>query len=327
MTTLVIFPGQGSQYRGMGHDLYQCHRVVRETYEEADDILDFKISDLSFCDPNEELMLTRYTQPAVLTHSIACFRLFSEKIGKNFLPIAAAGHSLGEYSALVVAGSLDFSSALKLVQQRGRLMGDFGSGEMEALPVARDIAQEIASQYYCAVAACNLPEQTVVAGASNDLDQIVMDLKSINAKVNTTRLKTEGAFHTYLMIEAAKNFRPFLDSIKIGPPTIPTLSNYSGTFHDNDPRSIRAKLFLQLFNPVLWYQNLEQAANLELQNIIEFGGGIGNGALPHEKKPNLAGIVKRMISKTKPRPAYYSVINEGTLNVAVEAINARLLEV
>ena len=84
MTTLVIFPGQGSQYRGMGHDLYQCHRVVRETYEEADDILDFKISDLSFCDPNEELMLTRYTQPAVLTHSIACFRLFSEKIGKNF---------------------------------------------------------------------------------------------------------------------------------------------------------------------------------------------------------------------------------------------------
>ena len=160
--TLFIFPGQGAQYPGMGHDLFKDHDAVRRTYEESNDILGYNIAETSFRDPEEKLMLTRYTQPALLTHSVSCLRLFAEQAGEHFRPDAAAGHSLGEYSALVAAGSLDFSTALELVQKRGELMGKFGQGEMEALPVTRETAQALASKHYCGVAACNLPEQTVV---------------------------------------------------------------------------------------------------------------------------------------------------------------------
>ena len=202
--TLLIFPGQGAQYRGMGHDLFKDHDAVRHTYEEANDILGYNIADTSFLDPENKLMLTRYTQPALLTHSVSCLRLFAKQVGEHFQPDAAAGHSLGEYSALVAAGSLDFSTALELVQKRGELMGKFGQGEMEALPVPRETAQALASKHYCGVAACNLPEQTVVGGLPDDLERLVDDLKELDPKKNSTRLKTEGAFHTYFMVEGSK---------------------------------------------------------------------------------------------------------------------------
>ena len=318
--TLLIFPGQGAQYRGMGHDLFKDHDAVRHTYEEANDILGYNIADTSFLDPENKLMLTRYTQPALLTHSVSCLRLFAKQVGEHFQPDAAAGHSLGEYSALVAAGSLDFSTALELVQKRGELMGKFGQGEMEALPVPRETAQALASKHYCGVAACNLPEQTVVGGLPDDLARLVDDLKELDPKKNSTRLKTEGAFHTYFMVEAAKRFRPALEVAQVRAPSIEVLSNFTGSFHEPEPHSIRARLFLQLFHPVLWYQNLEQAARFGIDNIIEFGGGIGKGEHPNDKKPNLASIVKRAFRRADNPPEYLAVINSKTLDATVTTI-------
>ena len=169
-SALLVFPGQGSQYPGMGCDLFDSFETVRQLYEEASDTLGYDLARLSFEDPNHEIHLTRYTQPALLTHAIACLRIFEEQIGQPVTPKAAAGHSLGEYSALVAAGALSFTDALRLVSERGRLMGELGEGEMEALPLALEEAKALAEQHYCAVAACNLPDQTVVGGKATDLN-------------------------------------------------------------------------------------------------------------------------------------------------------------
>ena len=199
-------------------------------------------------------------------------------------------------------------------------MGEFGQGEMEALPVPRETAQALASKHYCGVAACNLPEQTVVGGLPDDLARLVDDLKKLDPKRNSTRLKTEGAFHTYFMVEAAKRFRPVLEAAEVQSPSIQVLSNFTGSFHEPEPHSIRARLFLQLFHPVLWYQNLEEAARFDIDNIIEFGGGIGKGEHPNDKKPNLAGIVKRTFRRVDNPPEYHAVINSETLAATVTAI-------
>ena len=123
--TLYVFPGQGSQYPGMGGDLYTEYAVARQIYARASDVLGYDIAELCFEDPKEQLNLTRFTQPALLTHSIACLEVFRDLTGDRLKPFMAAGHSLGEYSALVAANALSFESALNLVQKRGELMGTF----------------------------------------------------------------------------------------------------------------------------------------------------------------------------------------------------------
>ena len=163
---LFLFPGQGAQYSSMGSDLHAEHEIVRHTYEEAVDVLGYDITHLSFADPDGKINLTRYTQPAILTHSVACLRLFSELTEGQLSPDVTAGHSLGEYTALVAANVLDFASALRLVSTRGELMGAHGDGEMEALPLDVEAAAKLAEKHYCAIAACNLPEQIVVGGLS-----------------------------------------------------------------------------------------------------------------------------------------------------------------
>ncbi|MCH2352702.1 MAG: ACP S-malonyltransferase [Pseudomonadales bacterium] len=161
---LFLFPGQGAQYSSMGSDLHAEHEIVRHTYEEAVDVLGYDITHLSFADPDGKINLTRYTQPAILTHSVACLRLFSELTEGQLSPDVTAGHSLGEYTALVAANVLDFASALRLVSTRGELMGAHGDGEMEALPLDVEAAAKWAEKHYCAIAAGNLPEKIVGGG-------------------------------------------------------------------------------------------------------------------------------------------------------------------
>ena len=132
MNILYVFPGQGSQYEGMGKDICEAHEVARAVYDRANEVLGYDIKDMSFNNPGDELNLTRNTQPALLTHHIACLDVFKEKTGGSVQPTMAAGHSLGEYSALVAANALTFETALKLVQKRGELMGEHGEGEMTA---------------------------------------------------------------------------------------------------------------------------------------------------------------------------------------------------
>ena len=166
---LFVFPGQGSQYKGMGGDLFKEYETARKVYTQASETLGYDVAELSFEDPKEQLNLTRFTQPALLTHSIACLEVFRELTEDRLQPAMAAGHSLGEYSALVAAKALSFESALKLVQKRGELMGTYGEGEMSAFPMNVDTIKPIAERYHCAIAGCNLPDQTVIGGRGEDL--------------------------------------------------------------------------------------------------------------------------------------------------------------
>ncbi len=274
---LFLFPGQGSQYPGIGRDIHDSESAAREVYQTASDVLGYDVARLSFDDPDRCINLTRFTQPVLLTHSIACLRALESRLGRRLEPSAVAGHSLGEYSALVAAGALDFAAAVELVKLRGELMGTHGEGEMEALPVGLDEARSIADAHFCAIAACNMPDQTVVGGASGDLDRLSAAFAEANPRKRSARLKTEGAFHTYYMVTAAREFRSRLDAAPLAAPRTRVLSNYTGGFHDDDAASIRTRLFFQLFHPVLWHQNLVAAVDGGCSSIIEFGGGIGKG--------------------------------------------------
>ena len=315
-----LFPGQGSQYPGIGKDLFDQHQIVRDTYDEASDVLGYDIAKLSFEDPNGEINLTRYTQPVLLTHSTACNRVFAELAGNTITPALAAGHSLGEYSALVSANSLSFSLALQLVKIRGELMGEYGEGEMEALMIDLESARVLAEQHYCGVAACNLPDQNVVGGRSEDLDALVSSMAEQFPRKRSARLKTEGAFHTYYMVDAARRFRKELESAGFTSPEVNVLSNFTGGVHDAETDTIKSRLFLQLFNPVLWHRNLVTAGGMGMELMIEFGGGLGKGETAAEKRPNLESIVKKTFRGEDSPPAYLSVINLATLQETLEAL-------
>ena len=315
---LFIFPGQGSQYPGMGADLHREHGVARAVYEEASDVLGIDMTALSFDDPDDEINLTRNTQPAVLTHSIACLQAFGERCALE--PTMVAGHSVGEYSALVAAGAMTFATALRLVRRRGELMGQHGEGAMVALALELELVRPLAEKHYCGIAACNLPDQTVVGGTEADLDALVAEVAERHPRKRGIRLKTEGAFHTYFMVTAAMHFRHELDHAPLDTPRVPVLSNTTGEFHDADTDTIKATLFRQLFHPVLWHPNLLTAARHGMSRIVEFGGGIGKGETAAEKRPNLEGVVKKTFRGADNPPAYNAVINVETLESTLAAM-------
>jgi [acyl-carrier-protein] S-malonyltransferase len=319
--SLFVFPGQGSQYLGMGQDLCQEYATARKIYEQASEVLGYDIADLCFNGPEDRLNLTRHTQPALLTHSFACLQVFKELTDGRLQPAMAAGHSLGEYSALVAAQSLGFESALKLVQKRGELMGTHGEGEMTAFPLDVETVRPLAERYHCAVAGCNLPEQTVIGGRPEDLGQVEEAVAEAFPRKRAVRLKTEGAFHTYYMVTAARHYRAVLDDADFDQPRLRVLSNFTGGFHEPDSASIRARLFFQLFHPVLWHANLQTALAEGVGTIIEFGGGIGPGE-PDAKRPNLEGMIKKAMRGSDHEAAYFAVINRQSLEAAVAAIAA-----
>jgi len=318
---LFVFPGQGSQYKGMGGDLFKEYEVARKVYTQASEALGYDVAELSFEDPQEQLNLTRFTQPALLTHSIACLEVFRELTDNRVQPSMAAGHSLGEYSALVAAKALSFQNALKLVQKRGELMGTYGEGEMSAFPLNIDTVRPIAERYHCAVAGCNLPDQTVIGGRSEDLALVEQQVQEQFERKTPVRLKTEGAFHTYYMVEAARHYRGVLEKSGFDLSDVQVLSNFTGTYHEPDPVGIRARLFFQLFNPVMWFANLQTAFADGGDVIFEFGGGIGFGTEPEGKRPNLAGIIKKTQRATGHKAEYMSAINCKTLVDAAASVS------
>ncbi len=318
---LFIFPGQGSQYPGIGSDLCEEYATARDVYDQASEVLGYDIAELSFRDPDDQVNLTRYTQPVLLTHSIACLQVFRDLTGDKLKPALAAGHSLGEYSALVAAGVLTFESALKLVQQRGDLMGTYGEGEMSAFPLNIDSIKPIAESHYCAIAGCNLPEQTVIGGRPEDLEKVEQAVQEQFERARPTRLKTEGAFHTYYMVEAARNYRAVLDTAEFAGSDTGVLSNFTGQVHDGDPAAIRAGLFFQLFHPVLWHANMQTAFEQGIDLVFEFGGGIGPADEPAGKRPNLQGMIKRILRAAKLSADYQAVINSATMAASADFVN------
>ncbi len=310
---MFIFPGQGSQYAGMGSDLCAEFPAAARIYEQANEILGFDITAMSHSGSEEELGLTRNTQPALLTHQVACLEVFKELTGGSTLARMTAGHSLGEYTALVAAGVISFADGLRLVRKRGELMGEHGEGGMLALGLTAEEAGPLADRFYCQVASCNLPMQTVVGGTDADLDALEAALPELFPKKRATRLKTEGAFHTYLMVTAAREFRTALDAVEFGPAKFTVLSNYTGLAHEASPDSIRTRLFFQLFNPVDWVGCMKTAAQSGVTQFIEFGGGIGKGEGPEGKKPNLQSIINKNLRALEHDADYVAAINVETL--------------
>ncbi|MDS4069614.1 MAG: ACP S-malonyltransferase [Candidatus Competibacter sp.] len=317
---MFVFPGQGSQYVGMGSDLLRDFPVARRSYEQASDILGYDLVKLCLEGPEENLRLTRHTQPALLTHSLACLAIFRELTDDRIQPVLTAGHSLGEYCALVAAGALSFETALRLVQKRGEYMGAYGAGEMLAFPLHLDNIQPLAEKHYCVISARNLPDQTVVGGLAEDLDRLTEEAHVHFPRKRPTRLKTEGAFHTFHMITAALHFRAVLDAAEFGAPTVRVLSNCSGAYHDPDPAAIKTRLFFQLFHPVKWIDNLETAFHDGITTIIEFGGGLGSGPAPEDKRPNLEGMIKKALRGSDFSAHYHAAINSQTLRETAEAL-------
>jgi malonyl CoA-acyl carrier protein transacylase len=336
---MFVFPGQGSQYRGMGSDLHREFAVARKVYDRASEALGFDIAELSFRDPEAVIGRTAYTQPALLTHSIACLEVFRDLTDGAVEPEIAAGHSLGEYSALVAAGALDLEDAVRLVRRRGELMSEQGAGKMLAVPMAVEDVRPFAERHYCGIGGCNLPNQTVVGGLEEDLEALVEELKETQKRIRTTLLDTEGAFHTYLMVEAARLFRDELRQIEFRQPRCRLVSNFTGDFHDPDPIRICYHLFFQLFNPVRWIWGVERALESGVGAIIEFGGGLGGEEdSPATKRPNLASIIQRTIKARRGRfgrrtsdisalgysSLYAPAINHDTVRAAAHLATALL---
>ena len=318
--SMYIFPGQGSQYKGIGKDLYESYESARNIYHQASECLDYDLVELSFSDQKEQISLTRYTQPVLFTHQIACLEVFNDLTDNRYTPDLLAGHSLGEYTALVAAGSISFEVGLELVNKRGELMGDFGSGSMLALPFNHVESASFAEHFGCQVATINIQQQTVVGGTEFNIDQLQEHISTLHPKKRTVKLDTEGAFHTDLMKDAADEFKTTLDQTNFGSLDTPVLSNFSADVHQQDGSSTADLLYQQLYKPVNWLGCMQTSLSHQIDTIIEFGGGIGKGETPEEKRPNLEAITKKVFRSFEREINYYSSINTSTLTTTTKSL-------
>ena len=306
----------------MGSDLVEEFESAREIFARASEVVGYDMAKLCFADPDEQLDLTRYTQPALITHQMACLASFQSLGGEDqaIVPVLLAGHSLGEYTALAIGGALSFEDAVRLVQHRGELMSELGQGSMLATTLDLPSAAALAAKHYCAIGGCNLPEQTVIAGEDGDLDALTEDLTARFPRKRGFRLPTEGAFHTYLMVNAARRFRGILADAEFGTLAVDVLSNYTGDVHEPNADAIRSRLFFQLFNPVRWLGCMNTALDQGVDTIVEFGGGIGKGESPEEKRANLENIVKKTLKNREYEAVYLPAINAAGIHLAAEQL-------
>lgn len=277
MKTAFVFPGQGAQKVGMVKDLYDSYQVVRELFEEADDSLGFSLTKLCFEGPDEELMKTYNTQPAILTASTACARVLAQE---GFTPDIAAGHSLGEYSALVATGALSFADAVKTVRQRGQFMQDavpLGEGGMAAIlgldeDKIKEICTAISAQGGTVQAVnFNCPGQIVIAGSTKAVEEAANAMKEAGAK-RAVILHVSAPFHSTLMEPAAKRLAEVLDTITINDAKIPVVANVSGQI-ETKAADIKASLVKQAASPVLWIDCTKTMQAFGAETFVEVGPG------------------------------------------------------
>ena len=272
----MLFPGQGSQNPGMGKELFENFAVARQVFEEADDALGFAISRLCFDGPAEELQLTENTQPAILTVSVAAFRAMME--AGISPPAFVAGHSLGEYSALVAAGVLNLSDAVRTVRARGRYMQEavpVGTGAMAAviggeLSAIESVCEEARQDQICSVANMNSPNQVVIAGNTEAVDRAIESLKGVAKRV--IKLNVSAPFHCALMKPAQDRLASDLETLTFNEPAMAVVTNVDAR-PTNAPNELRDALVRQVSAPVRWSESMQLLVQQGVDKFVEAGPG------------------------------------------------------
>jgi [acyl-carrier-protein] S-malonyltransferase len=283
-----VFPGQGSQFSGMGKDLADNFSCAKQVFEEASDALNFDLTGLCFAGSEDDLKLTANTQPAILTTSIATLRVIEQETGLK--PVYTAGHSLGEFSALVCAGALDFAVAVKVVRQRGTFMQDavpVGVGAMAAIMgVEREaleaLCQQAAQGEIVAPANFNSPGQIVIAGHASAVNRAMELAKAAGAK-RALPLPVSAPFHSALMAPAAEKLEQVLAAVAINPFICPVVGNVEAKAYNAEDQ-VRPLLVQQVCAPVRWDESVEELARLGVASYIEIGPG-----------KVLSGLIKRIV--------------------------------
>jgi [acyl-carrier-protein] S-malonyltransferase len=291
--TAFLFPGQGSQYAGMGKGLADSYAAARRVFEEADDALGFAISRLCFDGPEDQLKLTENTQPALVTVSVAAFEVLKER---GWAPDYVAGHSLGEYSALVAAGSLAFADAVRLVRNRGRYMQEAvppGVGAMAALlrlPEGKldAILEQAAQGEVVSAANFNSPDQVVIAGHAGAVTR-AMDLAKAAGARRAVPLPVSAPFHCALMRPAQERLKTDLDATEFRDLSCPLINNWQAR-EVRTGAEAREGLYQQVPNPVRWVDSVRLLAGQGVERAVEVGaGGVLTGLL-RGIAPSIAGL-------------------------------------
>ena len=268
-----VFPGQGAQFVGMGKDLYDNNPEAKELFEKANDILGFRITDLMFNGTEEDLKQTKVTQPAIFLHSV----LLAKSLGDDFKPDMVAGHSLGEFSALVAAGALSFEDGLKLVSKRAHAMQKACEAQPSTMAAVLALPDEKVEELCAEVddivapANYNCPGQVVISGTVPGIDAACEKMLAAGAK-RALKLKVGGAFHSPLMQPAHDELAAAIETVEFKTPVCPVYQNVDGKPH-TDPEEIKANLVKQLTAPVRWTYDVEAMIADGATEFVELGPG------------------------------------------------------
>ena len=268
-----VFPGQGAQFVGMGKDLYDNNPVAHEMFEKANEILGFRITDLMFAGTDEDLRKTKVTQPAIFLHSV----ILAKTMGEEFAPEMVAGHSLGEFSALVAAGALSFEDGLRLVSARAMAMQkacEMKPSTMAAVLALPDATVEEICASVDGVVVCanyNCPGQIVISGEEPAIDAACEKLLASGAK-RALKLKVGGAFHSPCMEPARAELAEAIEKTQVNTPVCPVYQNVDAKPH-TDPAEIKANLLVQLTAPVRWTQSVQNMVADGATEFVELGPG------------------------------------------------------
>jgi [acyl-carrier-protein] S-malonyltransferase len=307
MKIAFVFPGQGSQRVGMGRELWENFEEVKALYGEASAALGYDVRELSFNGPLEELNKTYRTQPALLTSSTAACRVLS---ANGISPYVVAGHSLGEYSAIVAAGVISFAEALKLTEKRGRFMQEAvpeGNGLMAAIMgLGRNEVDDICLSVdsgYVSPANYNCPGQIVIAGEKRAVEDAMRLAKEAGAK-KTVALAVSAPSHCTLMVEASNRLAALLDTIEMKEPAVPLVNNADALFLTHAEK-IKSSLIRQLNSPLLWEDSVRRILENGVDTFVELGPG-----------KVLSGLIKRI----EPSARLFNVDDMGSLHKTLEGL-------